>query len=64
MESWGMIISGYGVVFCAVFLYALVVVRRGRRLAAELGLGTPDNEGMQWQATSTSLHGTDPQPHK
>ncbi len=45
MESWGMIISGYGVVFGAVLLYALVVVRRGRRLAAELGLGTPDNEG-------------------
>ncbi len=45
MESWGMILAGYGVVFGAVLGYALVVVRRGRRLADQLGLGRPDIEG-------------------
>jgi len=39
MESWGMILSGYGIVFGAVLGYALVVLRRGRRLSDQLGLG-------------------------
>ena len=45
MESWGMILTGYGVVFGTVLGYAVVVVRRGRRLADQLGLGGLDNKG-------------------
>ncbi|NOX29266.1 MAG: hypothetical protein GXP35_04335 [Actinobacteria bacterium] len=39
MESWGMILTGYGIVFGALLGYALVVLRRGRRLVDQLGLG-------------------------
>ena len=38
MESWGMIIGGYVVVFGVVVAYAAIVIRRGRQLAAQLRL--------------------------
>lgn len=39
MDSWGMILSGYAIVFGALVLYGLIVVRRGRRLSKQLGIG-------------------------
>ncbi len=47
MESWGMILSGYGIVFGAVLGYALVVLRRGRRLSDQLGLGGLATEAVR-----------------
>ncbi len=56
MDSWGMILTGYAIVFATMVVYGLVVVRRGRRLAEELGLGEvrdggdvgADHEDPEW----------------
>ena len=56
MDSWGMILTGYAIVFATLVVYGLVVVRRGRRLAEELGLGEvrdggdvgDDHEDPEW----------------
>ena len=45
MDSWGMILTGYAIVFTTLIVYGLVVVRRGRRLANELGLGSAEQHG-------------------